>query len=67
MVAHQSYQLLGVFRLVVHTVEHAVLKRDEVTRRMFQVARAGVQQLCNRVFAVQRHQTIPQGVVWRME
>ena len=37
---YKRQQLLGVLRLVVYTVEHAVLKRDEVTRRVFQVARA---------------------------
>ncbi|MCY1549115.1 hypothetical protein D9M68_852690 [compost metagenome] len=63
----EGQQLLCVFWLVVHTGQHAVLEGDEVARRGRQVTQAGVEQLGNRVFAVQRHQGVAQGIVGRVQ
>ena len=65
--AQQLHQLRGEFGRVVDAVEHAVLERDEVARRHGQVAHAGLHQLSNRVFFVERHQAFAQGVRGRVQ
>ena len=67
MLAHKFNQLHGVFRLIVHAVEHAVLKGDEIPWRMLQVAVACIQQLVKRVLSIQRHQVVTQRVIGCMQ
>ncbi|EKD99119.1 MAG: hypothetical protein ACD_23C00119G0001 [uncultured bacterium] len=58
---------MGVINLVVHAVQHAVFECDEVPWRMLQIAVTGIQQLPDRIFAVQRNKIVAQCIIGRMQ
>src|SRR5256885_13369714 len=60
-------ELAGMLLAVVDTVEHYIFESDEVARRLFQVAIARRDQLAQGIFAIDRHQTVAQRIVRRVQ
>src|SRR5207253_11107392 len=53
--------------VVVHAVEHHIFERDEIARRLFDVAAARGEQLVQRMLAIDRHETVAQRIVGRVQ
>ena len=64
---HQAHEFARMRNAVIDAVEHDVFEGDEIARRFLDVAQAGRHQLSERIFPVDRHQLVAQGVVWRMQ
>src|SRR5690606_34758988 len=62
-----SSQFAGMLVAVVDAIEHDVLESDEIARSMLEIAITGREQFGQRMFAVERHEAVAQGVVGRMQ
>jgi hypothetical protein len=63
----QPNQLQGMLDLVIHTVEHAIFKSDEITRSVYQIPGTSIEKLGNRILAIQWHQVVSQTVGRRVQ
>ena len=66
-VLEQLHELVRVLRVVVDAVEHHVLERDAARVLLVHVLPASIEQLGDRMLAVDRHQLVAQRVVRRVQ